>query len=332
MLDDSPFYFHTMRNLVVVFGDVFNGIRVTKEDSAGNTVKTLTVPLAFSRRQKYLSRLREDQRKDADSTAATIELSLPRMSYDIVGIDPNNGNRLNPRTLQMREISTVGVEDYLKQMSGTPVTISMELSIYTYSLDEMLQIVEQIIPYFVPDFNVNILDIPELNIRKDVPIKLENISPTDSFEGLMDEYRIIEWTIGFTTDIEIYPAIQQGGVIRKVINDFKLNDDKILVNVTHELDPFNADRVGAKTGSVDDIVFTSPSTITSTTTDLTIFNDGDRIVIAGSTSNNGTYNIIGTPTLTSMTISETTLTTESGDTVTVVATYDIITTITDEPI
>lgn len=219
MLDDSPFYFHTFRNLVVAFGDVFNGIQVTKEDSSGSVQKTLTVPLAFSRRQKYLSRLREDQTKNPDSSAANVELSLPRMSYDVVGIEPNTSKRLSPYTLQGREIETIGVSNYLRQMSGTPVTASIELTIYTYSLDEMLQIVEQIVPYFVPDFNVNVLDIPEMGIRKDVPIRLENINPSDSYEGLLTDYRIIEWTIGFTSDVEIYPAVQEGSIIRKAITN-----------------------------------------------------------------------------------------------------------------
>lgn len=254
MLDDSPYYFHTLRNLMVVFGDVFNGIHVTKEDSDGNIVKTLRVPIDVSRRQKYISRLREDQIKNADNTAAFTELTLPRMSYDFTAIEPNPAKQLNARNLQIRSSTVQGVQDYLRQMSGRPITVSMQLSIYTNTIDEMWQIVEQIVPYFVPDFNVNILDIPELDIRKDVPIVLAGIGAEDSFEGDMMDFRLIEWTLDFTCDIELYPPVKEGGIIRKVITDIRDKDPLKYVNITHELDPIDANE-------------TDPYTVITTITD-----------------------------------------------------------------
>lgn len=241
MLDNEPFYWHTTRNLVIAFADVFNGIQITKEDSDGVTQKTLQVPISMMRKLNWLTRLREDvTAQEEKSLAAAIELSLPRMTYDITGIEPNAGNRLNPFNIQARKIDTVGVHDYLRQMSGTPVTMSFELSIYTKNIDQMLQIIEQIIPFFVPDFNVNILDIPELDLRKDVPIKLETITAGGAYEGDMEEYDIIEWALGFTCDIEIYPPVREGGVIRRVINDVKTSNVKVAVNIDTVIDPFDA--------------------------------------------------------------------------------------------
>lgn len=330
MLDNAPYYFHSIRNLVVAFGDVFNTVQTTKEDGAGNVVSTLTVPIAFSRRQKYLARLLEDQQKNEDSSAAKVELSLPRMSYDITSVDHNHAQRLSPHTLQVRDITTANIQDFLRQMSGTPISVGFDLTIYTYSLDEMLQIIEQIIPVFVPDFNVTILDIPELDIKKDVPLVLEAISPSDSFEGPMDEYRIIEWTLSFTTKIEIYPPVKQGGIIRRVITTYREHEDKKLVTIQHELNPFDTVEEGATTGVVSDIIFFDGTAISSTTTDLSIFVDGDFIKIIGTEKNDGVYTVSGTPTTTTLSIIESTLIAETPIEVSISYTYKIDTTHTIE--
>lgn len=219
--------------------DVFNNIHVTKEDSDGNILKDIRVPIAFARRQKYLARIQEDQMKNPDTTQAKTELSLPRMSCNITTIDPNPAAQLSPHTLQVRELTEDGLDEFLKQMSPTPIQCGIDLSIYTYQLDDMLQIIEQIIPYFVPDLNVNILDIPALDISKDVPIKLDSINTDDTFEGAMDEYRIIEWSISFTTNIDIYPPIKQGGVIRRAITNYYINEDKKESSIEHVLNPFD---------------------------------------------------------------------------------------------
>lgn len=330
MLDNAPYYFHSIRNLVVAFGDVFNTVQTTKEDGAGNVVSSLTVPIAFSRRQKYLARILEDQQKNEDSSAAKVELSLPRMSYDIASIDRNPGQQLSPHNLQIREITTNNVQDFLRQMSGSPITIGFDLTIYTYSLDEMLQIIEQIIPVFVPDFNVTILDIPELDIRKDVPLTMEAINPSDSFEGPMDEYRIIEWSISFSSKMEIYPPIKQGGIIRRVITTYREHEDKKLVTIQHELNPFETVEIGPTTGAVTDIVFFTGTAIASTTTDLSVFNDGDFIEVIGTEKNDGVYTVSGTPTATTLLVAETTLIAETPDETTISYTYKIDTTHTIE--
>lgn len=99
-----------------------------------------------------------------------------------------------------------------------------------------------------------------------------------------------------------------------------------VVTIEHVLDPYDTNESGPSTGDVTDIVFTAPSTITSTTTNLSVFRDGFKIKVDGSTLNSGTYTVSGTPTTGSLTIVETSLSTESGETVSIEHTYNIITT------
>lgn len=242
MLNNSPFYFHTFRNLIVGFGDLFNGIQTVKLDSAGVVDKQLIVPIAFARRQKYLSRLREDLTKNPDPAGPATEISLPRMSYDVTSWSPDPSRKLSPLTKQIRNVTTNNVERHLSQLSPNPYNMSIELSIYTYSLDEMLQITEQILPYFNPDFNLTIIDIPELGISKDVPIVLTGVEPTDSFEGAMsDDFRIIEWTISFEAAIEFYPPVLEGNVIRTAITNIQENEvPPVEQKTTQDINPIDA--------------------------------------------------------------------------------------------
>lgn len=242
MLDNSPFYFHTFRNLIVGFGDLFNNVQTVKLNSDGVVEKQIIVPIAFARRQKYLSRLREDLTKTADPASPATEITLPRMSYDVTSWSPDPSRKLSPLTKQVRSVTTANVERHLSQLSPNPYNMGLDLTIYTYSLDEMLQIVEQILPFFTPDFNLTIIDIPELGISKDVPIVLSGVEPTDSYEGAMtDDYRIIEWTLTFDAAIEFYPPVKEGVIIRTAITNIQEDTTPpIEQKTTQDLNPLDA--------------------------------------------------------------------------------------------
>lgn len=242
MLGNSPFYFHSFRNIVVAFTDLMNNIQTTKSDSDGNVVKTLTVPIAFSGRQKYLARLREDTVKNADLTPSpNIEMSLPRMSFDIPSIQPDPSRKRSSLNKQQRKINIDNVERYLSQLSSNPYNMTIELTAYTYSLDEMLQIMEQILPFFTPDFNLTIIDVPEMNIQKDVPITLTGVQPTDSFEGLLEDYRIIEWTFSFDVSMDFYPPVLDGEIIRVAISNIQEDETPpVEQKTTQSVDPIDA--------------------------------------------------------------------------------------------
>lgn len=238
-MQDTPFYFHTSRNLLVAIGDLFNEISVTRSDTDGNIVQTTKVPISISRKQKFLARLREDIRKQGGDQA-NIEIALPRLSYDFVSFDPDP-TRMRSGTGYTKKINTAG--DVLKQLNPIPYTVGIELTAYTYTVDEMLQILEQISPYFKPDFNLTLIEIPEMEDHIDIPLILDGVGPDDTFEGSYDDQRLIQWSFAFTAKTFIYPPIEVTGVIKKAL--ITMIDDttdrlRELEKITVYVDPLTA--------------------------------------------------------------------------------------------
>lgn len=219
----SPFYFHTIRNLMVGFGDLFNDIHTITLDSDGNVAKDIKVPISPARSQKYIARLYEEAIREEESEAPNIEIQLPRMSYEITSISPDPSRKLATLNQQIRTKNDInGIQKHYKQYSGNPYAIGIDLNLYTYHLDDMLQMVEQITPFFTPDFNITILDIPQLDIKRDIPIILESITPTDtSYDGIMEDYRMIQWTLSFSSSVYMYPPITDSEIIKKIVVNYK---------------------------------------------------------------------------------------------------------------
>lgn len=237
---NSPFYFHTIRNVMVGFGDLFNDIHVIALDTDGNVAKDVTCPISPVRSQKWLQRINQEAIRAVESEAPNIEIQLPRMSYEITALNPDPGRKLPTLNTQYRSKDTAGLTAHFKQYSGNPYVLNVDLSIYTKKLDEMLQIIEQITPYFAPDMNITILDIPELDLRRDIPIILDSITPSNEFDGPLTEYELIQWTISFSIPFYMYPPVTDAEVIRRVIANIKENEDKTDVRLTNEVDPFDA--------------------------------------------------------------------------------------------
>ena len=238
----NPIYFQTIRNLFVGFGDLFNNLTVQTLDQSNNVVKLVRIPIAATRKQKYIARLRQEIQKQGNKKSPNIEITLPRLSYDMVSIAPDPSRKMNTFVNQIRENDKDGVIRYLKQLAGVPYTAQFELNAYTYHLDEMLQIVEQITPMFTPDFNINITDVPELHLTRDIPILLDGISPDDSYDGLLTDYRFIQWTFSFTANFYLYPPIRDAKIIRRVIANIKESEQKTSAIVINEVDPFDANK------------------------------------------------------------------------------------------
>jgi hypothetical protein len=206
---DQRFYWGTIRKAIVAFGNMFNNITIERKDAAGNVVQLQRVPLAYSPQQKFLAKIK--QQPNVDNT--NFQVILPRMGFEMVSLDYDPNRKISP----MQQSRTINSSTSASaQYAPTPYNINVLLYIYAKNQDDGLQIIEQILPYFNPDYNLTIHAIPQLNINNDLPIILNSIGFTDDYEGDMTTRRAIMWTLSFIMKLNFYGPVNKQGIINKV--------------------------------------------------------------------------------------------------------------------
>ena len=207
---DQRFYWGTIRKAIVAFGNMFNNITLERKDGNGNTIGIQKVPLSYSPKQKFLARINQQPNIDTNQ----FQVILPRMGFEMVSLDYDPNRKVSPIQQSRNLNSAVSAST---QYAPTPYNITVYLYVYARNQDDGLQIIEQILPYFNPDYNLTLKAIPELNIQNDLPILLNTISFQDEYEGDFITRRAIIWTLGFTMKLNFYGPISKQGIIRKTI-------------------------------------------------------------------------------------------------------------------
>ena len=231
----THFYNEGMRRLTIAFGQIFNNIVVQTKDANGSVVKRFTVPLAYAPKEKFIVRLTQ-QGDLMDKQIATV---LPRMGFEISGIEYDPSRKLN-KLQKFRKPKTDGsTSDQTNKMdfnySPVPYNITYKLFIFTATAENGLQIVEQIVPYFQPDYTVTINMVPDLGIKRDVPIIIGDIQYEDSYDGNFETRRAVIYTMTFTAKTYLYGPATAGGIVRKVQSDLgtdsvsKAREERIVI-------------------------------------------------------------------------------------------------------
>ena len=205
------FYNQSTRNVVVAFGTLFNTIQLHKKDGSGNIVQSMKVPLAYGPKQKWLSRLTEDPNLNKK-----VAVTLPRIGFEISGITYDPTRKLQ-KTIKVKKVADGIDTDQVKSgFMPVPYNINFELYVLSKNSDDALQIVEQILPFFQPDYTVTMKEIPELDIIRDVPIILNSVGYEDDYEGSFTSRRSIIYTLSFTAKYYMYGPVTASNVIRRV--------------------------------------------------------------------------------------------------------------------
>ena len=213
------FYHKQIRNAVIAFGTIFNNVNIKRTDSSGNPLQTIRVPLSYAPKEKFIARL--DQQADLTGTDSKVALTLPRMSFDITGYayDPTRKLNKNQRISVAKNVS--GDTTKLNtQYMPVPYDVTFDLNVYTATSDDGLQIIEQILPFFQPDYTVTmIMDRTYMDTKRDIPFILESVDYEDSYTGALTDRRRIIYTLKFTAKIYLYGPISSSAIIRKVSAD-----------------------------------------------------------------------------------------------------------------
>lgn len=232
MLGDY-FYHSTVKKSVAIFGTLFNNITVKRLGDSQELSQYTKVPLSYGPRQKFLERIRAQK----DLNDPKLALKLPRMSFEITSIALDVGSKLNPlNKLSLRNDATR--YDVFRQ--SVPYTIGFQLFVYGKNQDDVLQIVEQILPNFAPEYTVTVKDMEYPGSRSDVPLVLNGVSPSDDYEGSIEANRVILYTLDFTMKVKFGGPVQKQNVIREV--DINYFDKLQVIDDSQELTPIRSEQ------------------------------------------------------------------------------------------
>jgi hypothetical protein len=209
----THFYHSRIRKSVAVFGAMFNDIFILRKDSGNRVISTVKVPLSYAPKRKFLERLLENPDLDTDQKIA---VKLPRMSFEIISITYDQTRQLTKITNFNQPGTTIN--NRTKFYSPTPYNIGFQLNIYAKTQDDALQIVEQIIPYFNPQYTLTIKPIDGFDtLKEDTPLVLNSVTFSDDYEGQLEARRTIIYTIDFEMKINFYGPINTGEIVRTSI-------------------------------------------------------------------------------------------------------------------
>jgi hypothetical protein len=213
------FYNKSIRNTVIAFGTIFNNINIKRLDSSGNPLQTIRVPLSYAPKEKFIARL--DQNANLTGSDSSVAITLPRMSFDVNSYAYDPSRKLNKN--QKRSVAKNASGDEKRvftQFSPVPYDVGFELNVFTATSDDGLQIIEQILPYFQPDYTVTmIIDKDYMDTKRDIPFVLEGVDYEDSYQGALTDRRRIIYTLKFTAKIYLYGPISSSAIIRQTSVD-----------------------------------------------------------------------------------------------------------------
>jgi hypothetical protein len=217
------FYNEILRRTIIGFGTLFNSIEIQQENSV------LRIPLAYGPTQKFLARI--EQSPDLNKPTA---ITLPRMSFEFTGLTYDPSRKVTTTQTFIAKDKDDGTESR-KSFMPVPYNMQFELSIFTKLNDDALQIVEQILPYFQPSYNLTIELVDQIKEKRDVPIVLESVTMQDDYEGDFSTRRALYYTLRFTAKTYLFGPTSTASkdIIKRATVSFVTGTDT--ANATREL-------------------------------------------------------------------------------------------------
>ena len=256
----THFYNEGLRKLTIAFGQLFNNIVIQNTSSTGAVTKRIRVPLAYAPKEKFIVRLEQQANLQNDRE---VSVTLPRLGFEITGLQYDSSRKINKMQKLIRVKSN---EDGKKQnfnYAPVPYNISFSLYSFTATAENGLQIIEQILPFFQPEYTVTMNVVPELSIKRDIPIILNSVNYEDTYSGDFRTRRAVVYTLAFTAKTYLYGPMSNQGIIKTFQSDLGSDTDSPLTReerIVITPNPTTAD-------ADDDFGFTST---------ISTFKDGKR--------------------------------------------------------
>jgi hypothetical protein len=232
------FYHEIFKRTIVGFGNLFKDIHIQKVDKSKNVINDMKVPLAYGPMQKFLARL--EQQAELDQAT---QITLPRISFEMNSITYDGTRKTQPT--KMFKTTDKG-EKLQKVYLPVPYNVGIELTVMAKLNEDALQIVEQILPYFQPSFNITVDLVDTIGEKRDIPVVLDSINFSDDYEGDFSGRRLLLYTLNFTAKTYLFGPVDEtgDGLIRKVQVDYHMDTKRTApreVRYTVTPDPIDAE-------------------------------------------------------------------------------------------
>jgi len=216
-----------IRKYIIMFGRMFNDIDVVRKDKSGNAVQSIRVPIAYGPKEKFLARLNQDP--NLDRKVAT---QLPRLAFEITDMTYAAGRGLN----KLQRNTGISSNDQSKVSQFTPVPYDINITLYGMfaNNEDAVQVVEQILPYFRPEFTHSVKLVPETGHYYDIPTVLQGMSIEDSYEADFQTRRAIIYSFNFTVKGYIFGPVSTKGVIKRTVVDIGIPSETFVPDASED--------------------------------------------------------------------------------------------------
>lgn len=214
MLNNSTYYHQAIRKSIVAFGRLFSDIRIVRKNKDETKEQTVKVPLTYAPKEKWLVRLESDPTLDNYTY-----VSLPRMSFEIVSYMYDSQRKTN----KLNRITCENLNGTNKKSVFSPAPYNIDISLYVISKtqEDGMQILEQILPIFTPEYTLSVQALPDLNIKQAVPVILNSVQVNDEYDGDFQTRRFVTHTLNFQMKTNVYGNVSEQGIILSSISNLE---------------------------------------------------------------------------------------------------------------
>lgn len=233
MIGNAHFYHRSINKLVVSFGNLFKDIDIIRFAKDGTPKEKFKVPLSYAQKEKYITRITSDP-----NLTKSVLTVVPRMSFVITTIAYDETRKQISTLKNYNKTSNTGI---ISQYVPVPYNFGFNVSLFVRNIEDATQVLEQILPFFTPDYTLTIDFINSIGRTYDIPVILNSVTSSTEYEGNFDDTRIITWELEFTVKGYIWPPINESGIIKKIdVNFIDINSNNKIVNIDITPDPLDA--------------------------------------------------------------------------------------------
>lgn len=198
---------------MTLFGSMFNDIYIDRINANGVVEQTIKVPISYGPKDRYITRALQNP-----DLLRPVSMVFPRMSFEINSVRYNPDNKYNTIGRNSRGNSYSGSVN--TQYMPVPYDFDITLSVIARNADDATRIIEQILPFFTPEWTTTLNLIPELDLKMDIPIVLKSVDLQDTYESDFESKQFVIWTLGFTLHGLLYGPINRTNVIKHIDINF----------------------------------------------------------------------------------------------------------------
>ena len=228
----QSWYFSTMRKYVSYFGSLFATIHITRTLDTGEVTALVKVPLMYAKKEKALARLEQDPTLNRQTA-----ITLPAMAFEMTGL-VYDGARMLQKVNKTVVKNTDNKGRMKLQYVPAPYDLNFKLYVMVKNVEDGSKIIEQILPFFTPEWTATLDLIPEMNVIQDIPVVLNNITLEDTYTQDYSERRTLMWILDFTLKGYLYGPIKDKPIIRFANTEFFAIGGSAANNGIGTTDPF----------------------------------------------------------------------------------------------